>query len=321
MSSGKLPSFDGEATGSAARTESESTARTNLDSPGSSYLDMPVDARTNFLPVSRIREQTANPSRGMQRDIIPKHVDRRPPEQTSRTKEKSEFYSDAFAYRESLTSARDRLSRKSTIIVEIKTNVIVEDEHNFMCEFSGHVAQRFQRSLDSVVLTLNHSACLIYGGTFDPAYILTITALPLYVQATTNKRNATLMQAFLAEILKVPEHRGVIRFVAVAEDNFATGGMTITSEVESLSKVRVKEMSHGSHQSEQKAEPRKHSRAIKDTVSKPRNLPNAQRHDAGATRQIFPPQPSQVESSPSDRQAEKAQKLGTRKSILQLLGR
>jgi len=320
MSSGKLPAFNGDFA-LLGRTESESTTRTNFDSQGSSYRDAPVDAQTNFLPRSPNREQTANPLRGMHRDVVSKPLDRRLPEQTLRTKAKNEFYGDAFAYRESVTSARDRLSRKSPIIAEIKTNVIVEDEHNFMCEFSHHVAQRFQRSIDSVVLTLNHSACLIYGGTFDPAYILTITALPPYVQATTNKRNATLMQAFLAQILKVPEQRGIIRFVAVPEDNYATGGMTMTSEVEHLSKAGVKDPVHGSRQSEQKAEPRKHSRTTKDAASRSRDPRKAQTHSTGAPRQTFSPHPSQVESSPSDGQAEKAQKLGTRKSILQLLGR
>ncbi|MCJ1377834.1 hypothetical protein MMC17_000930 [Xylographa soralifera] len=321
MSGGKMPSFNGDSTQSTTLTGSGSTARTNWDSPGSSYPDMPVDARTNFLPVNRSRDQTANPLRAMQRDVFPKRMDQRSPERTSQTKQKSEFYGDAFAYRESLTSAHDRLSRKSTIIVEIKTNVIVEDEHTFMCEFSGHVAQRFQRSVESVVLTLNHSACLIYGGTFDPAYILTVTALPPYVQATTNKRNATLMQAFLAQILKVPEHRGIIRFVPVAEDNFATGGMTMTSEVESLNKAGAKEMVHGNQQSERKAEPRKHARPTRDIVSRSKNLPNAHKHSTDAPRQVLSLQPSQVENTSLHGQTEKAQKLGTRRSILHLLGR
>ncbi|MCJ1404839.1 hypothetical protein MMC11_008065 [Xylographa trunciseda] len=338
-----MPALSGEFALSAASTKSESTTRTNFDSPSSSYRDAPVDARTNLLPISPNREQIANSPKGMQRDVVSKHMDRRPLEQTSRTKHKNHFYGDAFPYRESITSVRDRLSRTSPIIAEIKTNVIVstlstalstpmtlelsplseqiEDEHTFMCEFSGHVAQRFQRSIDSVVLTLNHSACLIYGGTFDPAYILTITALSPYVQPTTNKRNATLIQAFLAEILKVPEHRGIIRFVAVAEDNYATGGITMTGEVQNSSKAGVKDTVHASHQSEQKVEPQKHSRTTKDAASRSRNVPKAHAHNGGAPRQSLSLQSSQVQHTPSDKQAEKAQTLGTRKSILHLLGR
>ena len=190
-----------------------------------------------------------------------------------------------------------------------------------MCEFSEYVAQRFHRSIDSIFLTLDHSACLIYGGTFDPAYVLTITALPFYVQATTNKRNATLIQAFLAEILKVPEHRGIIRFVPIAEDNLATGGMTITSEVESLSRAYAKETVHEDHRSEQKAAPGKHSRPTKDTDSRPRNLPSTQKHTSDVRRHTFPVSSSHVENCPSGKQSEKAQKLGTKRSILQLLGR
>jgi hypothetical protein len=46
-------------------------------------------------------------------------------EQKELAKRKSQYYGDAFAYRESNGSARERVARESPIMVDVKTNVIV----------------------------------------------------------------------------------------------------------------------------------------------------------------------------------------------------
>jgi hypothetical protein len=47
------------------------------------------------------------------------------PEQRELAKRKSQYYSDAFAARETNTSARERVGRDSTVLAEVRTNVIV----------------------------------------------------------------------------------------------------------------------------------------------------------------------------------------------------
>lgn len=47
------------------------------------------------------------------------------PEQRALNKRKSAFYSDAFAQRESNSSARERVGRDSVVMAEVRTNVIV----------------------------------------------------------------------------------------------------------------------------------------------------------------------------------------------------
>lgn len=47
------------------------------------------------------------------------------PEQKKLGKRKSQHFNDAFAYRESNSSARERVERESMVIAEIRTNVIV----------------------------------------------------------------------------------------------------------------------------------------------------------------------------------------------------
>lgn len=51
--------------------------------------------------------------------------DKKTPEQREAAKRKSQFYNDEFAYREPLTSAKERIVKESVVIADIRTNVIV----------------------------------------------------------------------------------------------------------------------------------------------------------------------------------------------------
>ena len=91
------------------------------------------------------------------------------------------------------------------------------------------------------MITVNHSACLLLGGSFEPAYILTVTALPVQIQPTTNKRNAALIQSFMSDTLGVTPDRGIIRFQTIPEENMAISGRTILGEIERLEKQQAEE--------------------------------------------------------------------------------
>ena len=75
---------------------------------------------------------------------------------------------------------------------------------------------------------------LVFAGNDEPAYLLTITALPSEIAPTKNKRATALTQDFLWETIGIPAPRGVIRFVPIAEENLATNGMTALGEIEEL---------------------------------------------------------------------------------------
>jgi len=47
-----------------------------------------------------------------------------------------------------------------------------------------------------------------------------------------NKRNAALIQNFMAEELRVPAARGVVRFVGIDESCLASGGVTVLGDIE-----------------------------------------------------------------------------------------
>ena len=91
------------------------------------------------------------------------------------------------------------------------------------------------------MITVNHSACLLLGGSFEPAYILTVTALPVQIQPTINKRNAALIQSFMSDTLGVTPDRGIIRFQTIPEENMAISGRTILGEIEQLERQQAEE--------------------------------------------------------------------------------
>ena len=123
----------------------------------------------------------------------------------------------------------------------IQDNLQIKDEFTLVTDLSHHLAQRYTRPDSSIMIKVDHSACLALGGTFDPCYILIITALPSQMGPTINKRNAALIQAFMADILSVSSDRGIIKFEAIEEGNYAMNGTTMLGEIERLEKSHSEE--------------------------------------------------------------------------------
>lgn len=197
----------------------------------------------------------------------------------------------------------------------------MKDEYIFLADLSQHLSQRYQRPISSIFVTLVHSACLLFAGTFDSAYILTVTALPSQIQATTNKRNAALIQNFMIDALGVPSERGVVRFVGIPEEYLATNGMTVLGEIESLRKTFGEER-------------RTDSSRLSTIRSRGRRASKAQGlgpgEEKGSTFRARSPTPP-LESPPLpsialkrshlDFKTEKVQKMGRRRSFMALFGR
>ncbi|KAK5685096.1 hypothetical protein LTS10_003171 [Elasticomyces elasticus] len=153
------------------------------------------------------------------------------------SKHRTQYYEDQFRYKDGeVGSNRDRVQRESPVIAELKTNVIIKDEFTLVTDLSYHLAQRYTRPDSSIMIKVDHSACLALGGTFDPCYILNITTLPSEMGPTMNKRNAALIQSFMADILSVSSDRGIIKFQPIEEANYAMDGTTMLGQIEKLEK-------------------------------------------------------------------------------------
>lgn len=149
------------------------------------------------------------------------------------TKHRSQHYEEQLQHRDNaFGNVRERVVRESPIIAELRTNVIIKDEFTLVRDLSLHLAARYTRPDFAIITQVDHSVCLALGGTFDPCYILTLTTSPSQMGPTMNKRNAALIQSFMADILGVPPERGVVRFHAIPEENFAYNGTTLLGEME-----------------------------------------------------------------------------------------
>ncbi|KAI4255097.1 MAG: hypothetical protein LQ352_002726 [Teloschistes flavicans] len=239
------------------------------------------------------------------------------------SRRKSQYYTEVFAYREPNTTARERVHQYSIITAEVKTNVIVKDEYIFLQDLSQHLSQRYRRPLSSIFITLNHSECLLFAGSFDSAYILTITALPAHLQPVTNKRNAVMIQTFMSDSLGVSPDRGIIRFNPISEEYLAHNGTTVLGEIENLSRETSDESNGASGTTRSGTLRRKLSRQN----SRPEKLQISSHERSSrpgtSTGIISPPLKSppvpalpEVRSLPMDRKAEKVRKMGRRRSFL-----
>lgn len=107
---------------------------------------------------------------------------------------------------------------------------------------------RYAKPQASVMITIDHSTCLLLGATFEPAYILAITALPSELQPESNRQNISQIQSFMGDILGVSPERGIVNFVATSPENYGTNGTTISGAIDRLQ--RAQKLRHSTMPSE-----------------------------------------------------------------------
>ncbi|KAL0931682.1 Macrophage migration inhibitory factor [Colletotrichum truncatum] len=151
--------------------------------------------------------------------------------QTEMAKRRSSYYEEAFQGDRESNVVKDRVYSEAIVMAELRTNVIISDEFSFITDFSYQLSVRYQRPVSSIVVNLQHGACMLFGGTFEPAYTLAVHALTNEVGITKNKRNAALLQKHLHESIGVSPARGYVKFVEVPAENMACNGKTTASQI------------------------------------------------------------------------------------------
>jgi len=163
----------------------------------------------------------------------------------------------------------------------------------------------------------------LFAGTFDSAYILTITALPSAVQPTTNKRNAALLQSFMTDSLGVAPDRGIVRFVGVGEEYLATNGNTILGEIEALRKNSDEDngpdTAIGRTRSRRSVKPKDLTLRARSNSKLSAKVTSPPPLSPALTSPSLPAIPTQ--KSPLDRKAEKVQTMGRRRSFMSMFGK
>ena len=110
----------------------------------------------------------------------------------------------------------------------------LQSEHSFLADLSFQLSEIYQRPEACIMVTVAPEIPILLGGSTEPAYHMTITALQTEVAPTKNKRSTALVQAFMYDCLRIKARRGAIRFDPVAEENLATNGMTTLQEIEEM---------------------------------------------------------------------------------------
>lgn len=84
------------------------------------------------------------------------------------------------------------------------------------------------------MLTIQQDAGVFFGNASELSYLLKIYALPPFIAPFTNIRNTNLIQVAMVELMNIPMSQGVIIYIPVPEDNFATNGSTARGEISRL---------------------------------------------------------------------------------------
>lgn len=117
----------------------------------------------------------------------------------------------------------------------------LEAEQTFLSDISFQLSEIYQRPESCVVVSLSSPQAMLFGGSFEPAYYMTITALASEIAPTKNKQSTALVQAFMHESLDITPRRGIVRFEPVPEENLATNGMTALQEIEEMQRASSEE--------------------------------------------------------------------------------
>lgn len=164
----------------------------------------------------------------------------------------------------------------------------------------------------------------------------------------TNRRNASLLSQSLEEALSVPPSRGIIKFIALPAENYACDGMTYAGAIaeigrksndadeavkrsasrgskarkrSSMRSLRNLKLNFGGEKKEHDVTP---PASVKE-VNSPLRIPSDLDHGTATISSLgndglttpLPPMPT--EKSNMDKLAEKAQTLGKRRSLMDLI--
>ncbi|GFF24859.1 hypothetical protein IFM61606_09268 [Aspergillus udagawae] len=148
---------------------------------------------------------------------------------------KSRYFEDLFNTCGPLISPRTRISNDSVVVIEIKTNSRISyDDSKLASDLTSRLAQIYQKPDAFLMVTIQQDACLYFGNSALPAYLMKVFALPYLIAPITNLRNTILIQAALQDLLHIAPSRGVVLYIPISEENFATNGVTLMGEIARL---------------------------------------------------------------------------------------
>lgn len=165
------------------------------------------------------------------------------------------------------------------------------------------------------MITVDTDTQIMMGGSTEAAYLLNITALSTEVAATKNMRSTTLIQNFLAQSLDIPKDRGIIKFLAINDQDLATNGITITQEIEKYERESGEDKRGLSLRSRQSNRPSKRSQ-LPTTSEAAREIENSR-----SDTPILNPPDEEDDAKAPIRESSSGGRIKARKSIMSFFKR
>ena len=156
----------------------------------------------------------------------------------------------------------------------------LEREQAFLNDFLMNISETYHKPPNNIMITTTTDAHIMIGGSTEPAYLLTMTALFSEVASVKNMRATMMIQDFLSDSLKVPPNRGVIKFSPIREEDLGTNGSTVRGEID---KLEAEEKRLGSLRSRQS------NRASKKSVLPSMSEGYGDLEQSRSATPIFPP--------------------------------
>lgn len=187
-------------------------------------------------------------------------------------------------------------------------------EQTFLSDVSFHLSEIYQRPESCIVVSLCTPQAMLFGGSSEPAYYLTITALASEIAPTKNKRSTALVQSFMHDSLDIAPRRGIIRFEPVPDENLATNGMTALQEIEEMARNSSEDSRalRAVSRNRSRKNKRAYTPAFMERVRTP--IPHITRHEKLSSGENDGAKLSDVDSSEKKR-------MKRRKSIMAFFGR
>ncbi|KAL1761620.1 Tautomerase/MIF superfamily [Schizophyllum commune] len=111
--------------------------------------------------------------------------------------------------------------------LDLTVNVQIADIRALTLELSKAASQILAKPETAIGVHIRVDEALAFGGTFEPAFWLSIVNLG--ITRETNEAHSKALSEFLAQKLGLPNDRGLIAFIDPGRENLGFKGATIAT--------------------------------------------------------------------------------------------
>ncbi|RHZ80960.1 hypothetical protein Glove_130g11 [Diversispora epigaea] len=113
-------------------------------------------------------------------------------------------------------------------VIEVKTNVKVQNHHEFLTELSTLIADLLDRTVAVTWASLEDCKSLYFASNNDPAYIVRVKSV-FTIDLEHNKETSKKLSEFFYNKLGAPNDRGIIFFADPGKENCGWNGTTLVA--------------------------------------------------------------------------------------------